>query len=220
MPRVTEQEKKKKSGVAGSLPRILSPSLVNARGGMGPQRQGEGRGNSCGKRRCPAAQLQKGRPGKQETELCGFGARDQARAVTKRPGCPSSPHIYPTEDSQAGALGKRLLNGGNDARTGFEAEGRDPALGEANRGRCGGTCGSEEAGGCLTLGEGAEAGAAAPLRSPGGHPQVLVPACSPPVIQEATHTHTAPSPPVSSWLTSQTAGQRDGPWMRAAMALE
>lgn len=39
-----------------------------------------------------------------------------ARVVTEQPQGPSGPHIWPTEDSEAGALGKRLLNGGNDRK--------------------------------------------------------------------------------------------------------
>lgn len=83
------------------------------------------------------------------------------------------------------------------ARTRLEGAGRDHAFQAADRGRCGGTAGRWRGGGCPTLGR-AEAG----LLHPGAHLRVTrVPASTPPVTLEARHVHTAPSPPLSSWVT-------------------
>lgn len=66
----------KESAVAGSLPGILSPSLVNARAQAGPQGPREG----CWRRQCPAAKLRKGGPGRPETQLRGFSAPNLGRS--------------------------------------------------------------------------------------------------------------------------------------------
>lgn len=66
-------------------------------------------------RRCPAAEH---REQAWEAGDCSVDSVPEtwARVAIGQPQCPSSPHIYPTEVSKAGALGRSLLSGGNDRK--------------------------------------------------------------------------------------------------------
>lgn len=125
-----------------------------------------------------------------------------ARVVTGQPRGPRGPGSEPTEDSQAAPLPGGYSMVAMTSRTRSEAARRDPALGEADRGRCGGACGAVEAGACPppTPGLG-EAG----LGHPGAHLGFTRgPACRRTHhLPSGGHAHAhSPLPTgVSSWVT-------------------
>lgn len=106
-------------------------------------------------------------------------------------------------------------------KTRSEAPGRDPVLGETNRGRCGGTCGWGQARSpcdCRGQGRGAGRGRRTLALTWGLPARPRCPRGAPPLILEATRVHTAPSHKGLLGNTTPTDGQRDPILVRAALA--